>query len=90
MQPSEGYQGLMCNIETKENKKVHISQRRVPQAMQKGTKEIVTKMLNDGVTEISLLSWCNPTKTAMKPNGEIRLRACSIFCICKNFPNVFK
>lgn len=73
LSPSKGFQGIMCNIETKGEKRVNIRQRRIPQAMQKGTKEIIDKMLKDGVIEVSTSSWCNPIRPVMKPNGEIRL-----------------
>ncbi len=73
MKISEGYKGMMCNIETIPNKKVYIKQRRIPQAMQEGTKLEIEKMLAEGVIEKSSSSWCNPIRPVPKQSGEVRL-----------------
>lgn len=72
-EPTEGYAGIECEIETEPGKKVRIKQRTVPQNLIQGAKETIKKLEKAKYIEPSSSSWFNPIRPVPKLSGAVRI-----------------
>lgn len=70
---TEGYEDIICEIETKPGRKVNIKSRKIAQEYIKGATKTINKLLEMGYIEPSTSSWCNPMKPVPKGKDDVRI-----------------
>ena len=64
-EPSEGYPGYECTIETKLGKSVYIKYRSISNALLRGTEKTISQLVKNGFIKPSQSSWAEPSNALL-------------------------